>query len=111
VKQLTWDEQALATAGIRPDQLSESVPATHMLRGLKPRYVEALGLDPETSDAQVTQLEQAGQPYSFGTLKAAQTLGDFQVLRAHGRRVVRIQLGRSFAKGLQALTAAVEDAV
>jgi transaldolase/glucose-6-phosphate isomerase len=37
-------------------------------------------------------LEIPGKPYSFGTLKAAQALGDLESLRAHGRRVARVEL-------------------
>ncbi len=37
-------------------------------------------------------LEIPGQPYTFGTLKAAQALGDLESLRAHGRRVARVAL-------------------
>jgi transaldolase/glucose-6-phosphate isomerase len=37
-------------------------------------------------------LEIPGKPYTFGTLKAAQALGDLQSLRAHGRRVARVKL-------------------
>jgi transaldolase/glucose-6-phosphate isomerase len=33
-----------------------------------------------------------GQPYSFGTLLAAQAAGDLQSLRSHGRRVARVHL-------------------
>ena len=33
-----------------------------------------------------------GQPFSFGTLMAAQALGDVQSLREHGRRVARVRL-------------------
>jgi transaldolase / glucose-6-phosphate isomerase len=33
-----------------------------------------------------------GQPYSFGTLLAAQAVGDLQSLQAHGRRVARVRL-------------------
>jgi len=33
-----------------------------------------------------------GKPYTFGTLKAAQALGDLESLRAHGRRVARVRL-------------------
>ena len=33
-----------------------------------------------------------GQPYSFGTLLAAQAVGDLQSLRAHGRRVARVHV-------------------
>src|SRR5207302_6232599 len=51
-----------------------------------------------------------GAPYSFGVLKQAQALGDYQALRNHGRRVLRIQV-RDVAQGLikvgQALGVAV----
>ena len=49
-----------------------------------------------------------GQPYSFGTLIAAQALGDWQSLRAHGRRVVRLHLGQEVAAGLAAIQRALE---
>ena len=49
-------------------------------------------------------------PYTFGTLKAAQALGDLQSLHAHGRRAIRIDLHDDIAAGLaeveQALGAA-----
>jgi len=49
-------------------------------------------------------------PYTFGTLKAAQALGDLQSLQTHGRRVIRIDLHGDIAAGLaeveQALSAA-----
>jgi predicted LPLAT superfamily acyltransferase len=33
-----------------------------------------------------------GKPYTFGMLKAAQSLGDLESLRAHGRRAGRVKL-------------------
>jgi glucose-6-phosphate isomerase len=51
-----------------------------------------------------------GQGYGFGTLKAAQALGDLQSLRAHGRRVVRLDLDGDIAGGLQLLGDALERA-
>jgi len=38
-----------------------------------------------------------GRPYSFGTLKRAQALGDLESLRRRGRRVLHIHLGRDVA--------------
>lgn len=35
-----------------------------------------------------------GRPYSFGMLRRAQALGDFKALAKHGRRVLRIHLGK-----------------
>ena len=44
-----------------------------------------------------------GQSYTFGTLAQAQALGDYQSLRAHGRVVVRIDLGRDPLPTLRSL--------
>ncbi|HEX9038825.1 MAG TPA: bifunctional transaldolase/phosoglucose isomerase [Ktedonobacterales bacterium] len=49
-----------------------------------------------------------GAPYTFGTLKAAQALGDLQSLIAHGRRAVRIDLGAHIATGLAELEQALD---
>lgn len=48
LKQLGWDSEAIAVAGIRPEQLSELVPTTHVLRGLKVQHAQAMGLSPDT---------------------------------------------------------------
>jgi transaldolase/glucose-6-phosphate isomerase len=50
-----------------------------------------------------------GQRYSFGTIKLAQAGGDFEVLSARGRRLLRVHL-RDVKRGLQTLHAAIEDA-
>jgi hypothetical protein len=44
-----------------------------------------------------------GAPYTFGILKQAQALGDFQSLLAHGRRAIRVDLGNHVLSGLQRL--------
>jgi transaldolase/glucose-6-phosphate isomerase len=49
-----------------------------------------------------------GQTYSFGTVKAAQARGDFDVLAERGRRALRVHLGPDVAAGLAALHSAVE---
>jgi transaldolase/glucose-6-phosphate isomerase len=46
------------------------------------------------------------ESFSFGVLKQAQALGDFQALRNHGRRVLRVQL-RDVAPGLVRIGQAV----
>ena len=56
----------------------------------------------DTEDAAVP-----GEPYSFGVLKRAQALGDLEALRKHGRRVVRIHLGKDAGAGLKALAEAL----
>lgn len=48
LEQLDWDEFALKIAGIRPDQLSELVPTTYILRGMSSWCSEATGLHPDT---------------------------------------------------------------
>lgn len=48
LQQLDWDEEALAIAGIRRNQLSELVPTTYLLHGLKQQYAEAMGIAPNT---------------------------------------------------------------
>ncbi len=48
LKQLDWDEEAIAVAGITRKQLSELVPATYILRGIQEQYAVAMGLTPDT---------------------------------------------------------------
>jgi transaldolase / glucose-6-phosphate isomerase len=49
-----------------------------------------------------------GQRYSFGVVKTAQALGDFQVLRERGRRALRVHLGTDVKTGLALLRRAIE---
>ena len=49
-----------------------------------------------------------GASYSFGTLKQAQALGDWQTLLARGRRAIRIELGSDLNAGLIELRQAME---
>jgi len=44
-----------------------------------------------------------GQRYSFGVVKAAQARGDFRVLAARKRRVLRVHLGKDVQAGLDRL--------
>jgi transaldolase/glucose-6-phosphate isomerase len=44
-----------------------------------------------------------GEPYTFSVLKEAQALGDLESLRSHGRRVMRVRLGRVSGAALEAL--------
>lgn len=50
-------------------------------------------------------------PFTFGTFREAQALGDLQALLKHRRRVMRIHLGQDFIKGLEALSKAIEKAL
>ncbi|GEA15700.1 gluconate kinase [Moorella sp. E308F] len=45
---LTWDKDALRLSGISHQQLSQPVPPTYILRGLKAGDAAAMGLKPET---------------------------------------------------------------
>jgi hypothetical protein len=52
-----------------------------------------------------------GQPYSFGVLKRAQARGDLGALRAHGCRVLRVDLGMDAQAGIRRLGALLAGAL
>ena len=52
-----------------------------------------------------------GRGYTFGVVKAAQALGDAQVLGARGRRALRVHLGGDVTVGLERLTDLVRAAL
>jgi transaldolase / glucose-6-phosphate isomerase len=52
-----------------------------------------------------------GQKFTFGTVKAAQARGDFQVLADRKRRALRAHLGADVGAGLRTLNAAIERAL
>ena len=52
-----------------------------------------------------------GQKYSFGIVKAAQARGDFEVLAARGRRLLRVHLGGDVAVALERLRTLVHEAL
>ena len=51
-----------------------------------------------------------GKPYSFGTLVAAQALGDMKSLCTRNRRVIRVHLGLDIEAGVRRILKAVEEA-
>ena len=57
------------------------------------------------------ELPVPGQKYTFGTVKAAQARGDFQVLADRGRRALRVHLGSNLKAGLATLQTAVQKAL
>jgi transaldolase/glucose-6-phosphate isomerase len=81
--------------------------------GFGPRFLHSTGqaykggpntgvfLQVTCDDAQ--DLPVPGQKYTFGTVKAAQARGDFQVLAERGRRALRVHLGKDVAEGLMTL--------
>lgn len=50
-----------------------------------------------------------GESYTFSILKDAQALGDFQSLRKHGRRAIRVDLGSDVLSGLAKLRELIES--
>lgn len=52
-----------------------------------------------------------GQRYTFGVVKAAQALGDFQVLAQRNRRIIRLHLGAGVSTGLNTLSTLIESAL
>jgi len=52
-----------------------------------------------------------GQKYTFGTVKAAQARGDFQVLADRKRRALRVHLPKDVDAGLESLKQAVSSAI
>jgi transaldolase/glucose-6-phosphate isomerase len=59
-----------------------------------------------TSD-DATDLEVPNQKFTFGTVKAAQARGDFQVLVDRERRALRVHLGSNVVEGLHDVLAAI----
>jgi len=62
-------------------------------------FIQLVGDDPQ--DVPIP-----GEKFSFGVLKQAQALGDFQALRNHGRRVLRVQMA-DVAQGLAKIAQSV----
>ena len=48
LRQLHWDTTALSFIGINADRLSEPVPTTYVLRGVKQEYADTMGIDAAT---------------------------------------------------------------
>jgi len=90
-------------------------------RGYGPRYLHSTGQyhkgGPNTGlfiQLTADDLEDAqvpGAPYTFGVFKRAQALGDLEALTRHGRRVVRVHLGRDAGEGLGQLGDALRIAL
>jgi len=93
-----------------------SVPVTV---GYGPRFLHSTGQLHKGGENNVLALQLtydpdedaliAGEPFSFGTLIRAQALGDFEALRTHQRRVMRLHLGRELEASLDKLIDAVAD--
>jgi transaldolase/glucose-6-phosphate isomerase len=89
--------------------------------GFGPRFLHSTGqaykggpntgvfLQITCDDAQ--DLPVPGHNFGFGVVKAAQARGDFQVLTARGRRLLRVHLGADVAAGLATLLQMVREAI
>lgn len=101
------------------DRLGSSMGVATLL-GFGPRYLHSTGqlfkggadnglfimlTADESKDLDVPE-----EPYSFGTLKHAQALGDFQVMREQKRRVLRLHLGKAPEQELPKLLTAIAEA-
>ncbi len=71
----------------------------------------ASGVFLQVTADQGEDLDIPDEPYSFGTLVAAQALGDMKSLCTRNRRVIRIHFGRDVEAGLRRIQQAVEDAL
>lgn len=107
-----------AMAGLRR-RLGERLGRATML-GFGPRYLHSTGqLYKGGPDAglfllftgdEPEDLPIPGEPFSFGVLKHAQALGDFQAMQERGRRILRIHLRGHLDQTMGALTRALESA-
>jgi len=52
-----------------------------------------------------------GQPFSFGTLIRAQSMGDLQSLQKHGRRAIRLHVKGDLSQGIEHAREAIKAAV
>ena len=89
--------------------------------GYGPRFLHSTGQlhkgGPDTgvflqiTSEDINDIEIPGEKFTFGVLKQAQALGDFESLAARGRRAIRVDLGRDVEKGLRRLLVLIKEAV
>jgi glucose-6-phosphate isomerase len=89
--------------------------------GYGPRFLHSTGQlhkgGPDTclflqlTSEDINDIDVPGEKFSFGVLKQAQALGDFEAWANHHRRAIRIDLGRDVEKGLRRLLALVKESV
>ena len=104
-------ENEMLLQNIRTRVLETNLIATCL--GFGPRFLHSTGqaykgganngvfLQITSDDA--ADLQVPGQKYTFGTVKAAQARGDFQVLLDRERRALRVHLGTDVKAGLEKL--------
>ncbi|MCP8969307.1 gluconokinase [Ectobacillus ponti] len=93
---LSWDDEALAAAGLAAEKLSEPVPATHQMQGLKELYAREMNLlsstpfvvgagDGVLSSLGVNAIQPGVVAVSIGTSGAIRTVVDHPVTDPKGR--------------------------
>ena len=108
-----------AVRGVR-EILAEQVGLATMV-GFGPRYLHSTGQlykgGPDTGlFLQLTAEEPhdvpvPGESFTFGALKQAQALGDFQAMQQKGRRILRVHLRGDLERAMHQVAGAVEDAM
>jgi transaldolase/glucose-6-phosphate isomerase len=89
--------------------------------GYGPRFLHSTGQlhkgGPDTgvliqiTSGDINDIDIPGEKFTFGVLKQAQALGDFESLASRHRRAIRIDLGADVEKGLRRLLGLVKAAV
>ncbi|WP_142384754.1 gluconokinase [Bacillus sp. M6-12] len=99
---LTWDQEALAVAGISEQQLSKPVPTTYCLSGMDPAYAREMGLPKDipfvvgASDGVLSNLG----VNAIGPGEVAVTIGTSGAIRAVTDQPVTDPKGRIFCYAL-----------
>ncbi len=65
----------------------------------------------QITSSDINDIDIPGEKFTFGVLKQAQALGDFESLASRHRRAIRVDLGGDVEKGLRRLLAIVRAAV
>ena len=120
---LAWLDRDAATAS-RIDRIRHAIRDGRRVAtsvGFGPRYLHSTGQihkgGPDSgvfllvTCGDAVDLPIPGRSASLGTIRAAQARGDFDVLAARGRRVLRCDLGTDVIEGIEALAAQVERAL
>jgi len=102
------------------DHLSGALGLPTML-GIGPRYLHSTGqlykggpdqgLFLQLTAEEPLDLPIPGEPFTFGILKHAQALADFQAMRHRGRRILRAHLRGDVESAMRQLQHAIEEAV
>ncbi|MBI5285172.1 MAG: glucose-6-phosphate isomerase [Chloroflexi bacterium] len=114
-------QQTEETGAAFADMRAAVRDATHAATtvGYGPRFLHSTGQlhkggPPKGVFLQVTAADDhdiavPDRPFTFGQLKRAQAIGDFEALLQHGRPALRVHLGRDIDGGLEALRRAVRE--